>query len=179
MSDLIVYIAYKIRTKNKLQGKELLAPCPDKQKAQQPGSRETSVPYTGQRLQSKGQRDSLPLWSAKGFSLAPHYPPQGPADLPRGLGLSNRSGLERKGPQLILLHTPACARAGWSMCLGLRCKGVHGARGTRKRIPTTGVTGEAVRVIQAPHCLARLPCSVNAQPTLDANAYGKRDRREQ
>ena len=42
-----------------------------------------------------------------------------------------------------------------------------------KRLPTTGVAREAVGVIQAPHCLTRLPCSIDAKPTLDANAYGQ------
>ena len=39
-------------------------------------------------------------------------------------------------------------------------------------LPTTGVAGEAISMIQAPHRLARLPCSIDAKPTLDANAYG-------
>lgn len=37
-------------------------------------------------------------------------------------------------------------------------------------LPTAGVTGEAIGVIQAPHRLARLPRSVDAKPTLDTNA---------
>lgn len=48
-----------------------------------------------------------------------------------------------------------------------------GVRGPRKRSPTTGVTGEAIRVIEAPHGLAGLPRSVDAKPALDANAYGR------
>lgn len=67
----------------------------------------------------------------------------------------------------------------WSICLGLKCKAVHGARGARKRSPTTGVTDEAIGVIQAPHCLACLSCSVDSKPTFDTNAYGRRGRKEQ
>ena len=76
-------------------------------------------------------------------------------------------------------HPPPHSSLVPGLCPGPRCKRgeVHGARGTRERLPTTGVAGEAISVIQAPHCLARLPCSVDAKPTLDANAYGRRGRR--
>lgn len=53
------------------------------------------------------------------------------------------------------------------ICLGLGCEGAK--RGIGNRLPTAGVTDEAVSVIQAPHCLARLPCTIDAKPTLDAN----------
>lgn len=43
-------------------------------------------------------------------------------------------------------------------------------RGDGWVLPTTGVTDEAVSVIQAPHRLARLPRSIDAKATLDTNA---------
>lgn len=47
---------------------------------------------------------------------------------------------------------------------------MRGSGGGVGLLPTTGVTDEAVGVIQAPHCLACLPRSVDAKPTLDTNA---------
>jgi hypothetical protein len=49
-------------------------------------------------------------------------------------------------------------------------QGSDRGRGDGWVLPTTGVTDEAVGVIQAPHRLARLPRSVDAKATLDTNA---------
>lgn len=54
--------------------------------------------------------------------------------------------------------------------LRLGCKEVTEAEGMGGVLPTTGVTDEAVGVIQAPHRLACLPRSIDAKPTLDTNA---------
>jgi hypothetical protein len=97
--------------------------------------------------------------------VAPWFPPQGPGPY---TGQSQRGrGHKPQARQTVtrLLQTS----------LRKRCLGEGGwDGGAGERLPTTGVTGEAVGVVQAPHCLARLPRSINAEPTLDADAYGRR-----
>lgn len=158
-------------TENKLQGKEILAPGPSRQKLitacmclrQRAGKPE--YPARDKRLQSRGPQGQPFPTASKGPSLVPCLPPQGPGPLKQARPREKRA----------ITQPPPLSSLGRSLgrssiCLELRCKVVHEARGTRKRLPTTGVTDEAIGVIQASHGLACLPCPVDAKPALDANA---------
>lgn len=140
-----------------------LAPCAPRR---QPGDISALHRTEAPKL---GEGPPFPV-ATKGPGSTPPSP--GPRTSSQGRGPPKQARPRRKGTTI---QPPPRSSLGQSWAvhqLGTWVQG-HGARGPGKRIPTTGVAREAICVIQAPHCLACLPCPVDAKPTLDANTYGR------
>lgn len=118
----------KLGRKIKLQGKERAAPHPGRQKTQQhwlytPHARGQGTQRPAQHGRPRaGGGPSFPCGHPRPW--CPHTSlPRAQEIFPGGVGLPHRLGLEGKGLQFSLLHTPACARAGGSAGLGPGCRG--------------------------------------------------------